>query len=994
MSLTNPLILGKRLRGLSLALLIILSVIVIPLSVLNNIPQASAQTTLDTTNHVDALGRSTSEQRTIFARDLWWVFYSNATHMNYKTSSDGVTWSDIRDFRTGIGGFSMWNDISTNRIYYVHPSGINLLWRNGTLESDGSITWHIAETTALVNTGFPFTGYVSIMQNVIGPRNLFVLASVHRNSPSADGYTIFRFDVSLGTWSAVDSTFGGGAAIRNVGAVVETTAGHMALIMRDSGADTVLLSYSADQYDSVSKVNIAGDATKKFRGDVFSIIGRANKLHLAGMNGESKISYFSMTFGDVDFTPTVLDSDVQAGYYPTLTKISSSTLGVYYLDGTIVNAIISVDNGATWGDIQELTAAEVSAIMIQGVYSVIDFIAGIAWRGEAGSPFNVRFMTHDLEGSIVTASLNFSDTLRVCDTIYLFRGDAINLPLNVTYPLGADRIQAVALQFTDGISNITLTHNVTRNKWIGQSGTLFNGDDAVSFGLGTKQYDPSNGWVIVNYPIVIQDGMIDQIDIDFQFRVYDNETGWFSWSVATIAESLDVSTYILGGLKSWAANGNAGLVNQGDTFEIFSDESGSVQVNQTWRKLQAYHFQNSWKVAETAGFTSNYDEYFQDPAHNDGGNEKDSGPGDWTVYYTFYYCDVNNDQWVRGWEAQIETAEGDVGTNDAWIALNIAWYRRGVLMSTDKIYTFPEPDEKAEIRLWTDLWFNRENASRVHGGRVYPYYYGMDKDGPLIFWATWAPTFQNATTSFYVNATLGADDRIMTVRDLDFMKIGINITRGLDTGTGNFNNPFRFSLVNYEISEITQAQGRMVGIPTPIKVSTQVPDLGVAGFLQPLWAIFSRLGGIIMDALRAGAGALWSFVAQQAPWFTSFWELAYELIVTLFGWIPNLTDLIFTVGDLASPYTGFIGTIIKIITEGSDFVSDALAPFAGNFDALLFLIFLGMFVFPLMQRINDGDWNGVKEEINMFYQAINAVLLWLYRMVKFVIDFIVGLIPL
>jgi len=106
------------------------------------------------------LGESTANNATwypfqgkcFYANGRFWVFYSDGTNMVYQTSTDGISWADPTTVRTCSAGykFSVWFD--GTYVHYVYSSEVDgdpLLYRRGTPQSDGSITW-LDEQTAVV----------------------------------------------------------------------------------------------------------------------------------------------------------------------------------------------------------------------------------------------------------------------------------------------------------------------------------------------------------------------------------------------------------------------------------------------------------------------------------------------------------------------------------------------------------------------------------------------------------------------------------------------------------------------------------------------------------------------------------------------------------------------------------------------------------------------------------------------------------------------------
>jgi len=86
-------------------------------------------------------------QREVFyAAGLFWVFYSDGSDMVYRTSVDGVTWSEATIIRSAPLGshFSVWFD--GTYVHYTYAWTI-VYYRRGVPNNDGTITWSADEQT-------------------------------------------------------------------------------------------------------------------------------------------------------------------------------------------------------------------------------------------------------------------------------------------------------------------------------------------------------------------------------------------------------------------------------------------------------------------------------------------------------------------------------------------------------------------------------------------------------------------------------------------------------------------------------------------------------------------------------------------------------------------------------------------------------------------------------------------------------------------------------
>ena len=99
-------------------------------------------------------------QRKIFyANGRFWVFYFDNGYIYYRSSNDGISWSDAIQLRSVNNpyDFSLWFD--GQYLHYVCIDGQNIYYRRGIPNPDGSITWSADEQLVLTSSEsikFPF----------------------------------------------------------------------------------------------------------------------------------------------------------------------------------------------------------------------------------------------------------------------------------------------------------------------------------------------------------------------------------------------------------------------------------------------------------------------------------------------------------------------------------------------------------------------------------------------------------------------------------------------------------------------------------------------------------------------------------------------------------------------------------------------------------------------------------------------------------------------
>lgn len=128
------------------------------LSPLSTIAHAEAEpvTVVTYTQNVTTL--EPFQRKTFYTLNKYWVFYTHA-EIRYKTSTDGLTWSDATVVCPGGpdgGVYSIWFD--GNYVHYVRSTGIpteSLLYRRGMPNSNGTITWSTPTEQTVITVADP-----------------------------------------------------------------------------------------------------------------------------------------------------------------------------------------------------------------------------------------------------------------------------------------------------------------------------------------------------------------------------------------------------------------------------------------------------------------------------------------------------------------------------------------------------------------------------------------------------------------------------------------------------------------------------------------------------------------------------------------------------------------------------------------------------------------------------------------------------------------------
>ncbi len=94
----------------------------------------------------------THQRKSFYANGRYWVFYSDATNMVFKTSADGISWGSATTVRAADSGsrFSVFFDGTYfHYAYSAETANTPIYYRRGQPNSDGTVTWSAVEQTAL-----------------------------------------------------------------------------------------------------------------------------------------------------------------------------------------------------------------------------------------------------------------------------------------------------------------------------------------------------------------------------------------------------------------------------------------------------------------------------------------------------------------------------------------------------------------------------------------------------------------------------------------------------------------------------------------------------------------------------------------------------------------------------------------------------------------------------------------------------------------------------
>jgi len=343
-------------------------------------------TSFGATTKVGATGTSYSfERKVIYAQGLWWAFYSDGTNIGYSTSADGSVWSSetivtsSADSTDGYN-FNIW--VSGSTFYYVLDAAkqsASFFWRYGTLQSTGTISWAISQTS--VSTTNTVNSYDSIVTDSSG--NVWV--AINTNDGTNAHIEVWKY--SSGSWAKQDDV---SPLVSDIVPLVLPLSNGIALIYGEGGVTAavkiITTTTGASWTSSVSPISnyMLFSSSATAIGNTLYFVGLAS-----GSTGVTTgtVNFWSFANGaSITSTETQLQS-TSSGWLTSISQEPSDTLIVFYGSGTTLSTLYSTNFGNTWSSIQTVSSSETSITGLSSVYSG----SGAVWMSGSSSPFNVRF---------------------------------------------------------------------------------------------------------------------------------------------------------------------------------------------------------------------------------------------------------------------------------------------------------------------------------------------------------------------------------------------------------------------------------------------------------------------------------------------------------------------------------------------------------------------------------------------------------------------------
>lgn len=331
-------------------------------------------------------GTSYSPQnKLVYSQGLWWAFYSDGTNIDYRTSPDGSVWSSATIVTSSIDStkgydFTIW--LSGSTIYYIlsaYGQSASFLWRYGTLQSSGTISWSISETS--VSTTNTVYSYDSLVIDSSG--NVWV--ALNTNDGTNTHVEVWKYSSSA--WSKVDDI---SPLSSDEVPILEPLSTGVALIYGEGSVTSQIKVITTATGSSWSTAVSPASDYMLFSSSTVSIL---NTVYFAGLASSSSdvttgtVKFWSFASGSSSTSSETQLQSTTSGWSVSLAELPSKTLVTFYGSGANLYEQSSVNYGVSWSSAQTISSSETSVTGVVAAQSA----AAVLWTSGSSSPYNIRF---------------------------------------------------------------------------------------------------------------------------------------------------------------------------------------------------------------------------------------------------------------------------------------------------------------------------------------------------------------------------------------------------------------------------------------------------------------------------------------------------------------------------------------------------------------------------------------------------------------------------
>ena len=272
------------------------------------------------------------QRKSFYANGRFWVFFSDGTNMVYCTSTDGTTWSTATTVRACSSGayFSIWFD--GTYLHYAYAPGTNggdLMYRRGTPNADGTITWSTASEVIAYDATYQ-SGVVAEQINYpfvsVDSNGYPFIAFKYYDAVGLTGsFTVTKSSTNDGTWTTATG-FPKDLSLSSIpGIVIPLTSGKMLAVYASDSAPV-----NATKWDGSAWGTEVATTSSIYSSFYLSAVAQGDDVHLTFLKSTGydilyvKYTYSSNSFG----SETTLQAGATSTSAPVL-SIDTTTNNLY-----------------------------------------------------------------------------------------------------------------------------------------------------------------------------------------------------------------------------------------------------------------------------------------------------------------------------------------------------------------------------------------------------------------------------------------------------------------------------------------------------------------------------------------------------------------------------------------------------------------------------------------------------------------------------------------
>lgn len=361
----------------------------------------------------------------------------------------------------------------------------------------------------------------------------------------------------------------------------------------------------------------------------------------------------------------------------------------------------------------------------------------------------------------------------------------------------------------------------------------------------------------------------------------------------------------------------------------------------------------------------------------------------------FYFWD--NNTWVLGPNIRISPVYGLFSQSAQYERLHTLFYFGNTLLSNQTLYSWNNAQPTTHVNtypLYLDMWYSVNNASTTFGMRVNAQYFPMKNNcGWFCFVSSNWGAMNNGTTTEQFGTIKDHTGTLYSSSKIECTKVFWSITMTTNEGA----DVFGANQYNVEQFNLASTPGEMGGVNTPVYTAPVIPAIQSTGFsfFGALYSIVLGLGTLIAHAFYGIAIILWNAMGTQFPWLTTtlsnFYLLVTKALAVFLLYVGYLVQFLVFLAGLGQ----YILYPVTITIAAWNYISNAYISIFGNTNiALVALVFfLAIFSSEVLYHAERGETSWFVGVVRGIWGIGYAIFDVLWKIAKFIVDAIEGLIP-